>query len=79
VLSFHSIGRDYHGVIGAVMVLFRRSETEDGARQATDIAVLGDEPFQVNYKEQETAVEARFSAWLERSLVEGLDAWRRTE
>jgi hypothetical protein len=79
LVSFHSIGRDYRGVIGAVMVFFRRSETEDGGRQATDITVLGGEPFQVNYKENEPGVRVRFTAWLERGLVEGLDAWRRTE
>lgn len=79
LVSFHSIGRDYRGVIGAVMVFFRRSETEDGGRQTTDITVLGSEPFQVNYKENEPGIRARFTGWLERGLVEGLDAWRRTE
>ena len=79
VVSFHSVGREYHGVVGAVMVFFRRSESDGGSRQATDIQVLGDEPFQINYKEDESTVRARFGRWLERGLVEGLDSWRRTE
>lgn len=79
VVSFHSIGHEYRGVIGAVMVFFRRSESDTGGRQATDIQVLGQESFQINYKEDSAAVRSRFDRWLERSLVEGLDAWRRTE
>jgi fido (protein-threonine AMPylation protein) len=79
VVSFHSIGRQYRGVIGAVMVFFRRSETEEGSRQTTDVTVLGNQPFQVNYKEDESSVLTRFRSWLEQGLVEGLDTWRRTE
>ena len=41
--------------------------------------VLGDEPFQINYREDEAGVRTRFARWLERGLVEGLDVWRRTE
>jgi prophage maintenance system killer protein len=79
VVSFHSVGREYRGVIGVVMVFFRRSESDTGGRQATDIQVLGHESFQINYKEDPAAVGSRFARWLERGLVEGLEAWRRTE
>ena len=33
--------------------------------------------FQINYEEDLTSVQPRFSAWLERMIVEGLEAWRR--
>lgn len=79
VVSFHSVGREYRGVIGVVMVFFRRSGADGGAGQATEIQVLGEEPFQINYREDEAGVRTRFARWLERGLVEGLDAWRRTE
>lgn len=79
LLSFHSVGRDYRGVIGAVMVFFRRAESGDGERQAFDVNVAGDESFQVNYREPEDTMTSRFARWLERCLVEALETWRRSE
>ncbi len=79
LLSFHSVGRDYRGVVGAVIVFFRRAESGEGERQSFDVTVIGDESFQVNYRESLDAVRMRFSRWLERGLVEALEAWRRTE
>ena len=79
ILSFHAVGREYRGVIGASMVFFRRSDSDSGARQPMAAVVVGDEPFQINYKEAEDAVRARFARWLERGLVEALDTWRRSE
>ena len=79
IVSFHAVGRDYRGVIGAAMVFFRKSDSDSGARQPMDVVVVGDEPFQINYKEAEEAVRPRFVRWLERGLVEALDTWRRSE
>jgi hypothetical protein len=68
VLSFHSLGPRFRGIVGVTAYL----------------AIEGTEPihiesaFQINYEEDLTAAEARFSAWLERVLVEGLKQWRRT-
>ncbi len=77
--SFHSVGREYRGVIGVIMVFFRRSESDNGTRETTGVQVLGDESFQINYREDPGAVRERFSRWFERGLVEGLEAWRRSE
>jgi len=79
LVSFHSVGRDYRGVVGAVIVFFRKAESGEGERQPFDVTVIGDESFQVNYRESLDAVQLRFSRWLERGLVEALEAWRRTE
>lgn len=79
ILSFHSVGRDYRGVVGAVIVFFRKAESGEGDRQTFDVTVIGDESFQVNYRESLDTVGPRFSHWLERGLVEALEAWRRSE
>ena len=41
VLSFHSIGRHYRGVVGAVIVFFRKAELGEDGRQAYDVSVAG--------------------------------------
>ena len=79
IVSFHAVGREYRGVIGASMVFFRKSDSDSGARLPMDVRVMGDDPFQINYKEAEGPVRSRFTRWLERGLVEALDIWRRSE
>jgi len=79
LVSFHSVGRDYRGVVGAVIVCFRKAESGEGERQPFDVTVIGDESFQVNYRESLDTVRLRFSRWLERGLVEALEVWRRSE
>lgn len=79
VVSFHAVGRDYRGVIGAAIAFFRKSSSDGGARQPMEVVVVGDEPFQINYKETEEDVHRRFTRWLERGLIESLDIWRRGE
>ncbi len=79
VLSFHSIGRHYRGVVGAVIVFFRKAELGEDGRQAYDVSVAGDEPFQVNCREAGDTARSRFSRWLERGLVEALECWRQGE
>jgi len=79
LLSFHTIGHEFKGVIGASVVFFRRHESSEGDRHALDVQTVSDEVFQINYKDDEERVAIRFSRWLERALVTALDAWRRTE
>ena len=79
VVAFHSVGHEYRGVIGAVMVFFRRGETEDGQHLPLHVTVIGDEPFQINYKDTDETARSRFTHWLERGLVEALELWRRSE
>ena len=69
VLSFHAIGPRFHGIIGVVAYL---------SLQRADPVLLKDGTFQVNYAEDLASAQARFSAWLERVIVEGLNEWRKT-
>lgn len=81
LLSFHTVGRDFRGVVGASMCFCRKqeSEEEDAARQVVELQTVADDLFQVNYKEDFDAAERRFSPWLEQALIMGLDQWRRGE
>ena len=77
ILSFTAIGREYRGLIGGSLYLFRTEEVEDGQRQAVDVTVVSEELFQINYKEEEASVGVRFERWLDRSMTRGLEVWRR--
>jgi fido (protein-threonine AMPylation protein) len=68
-LLFYAIGRRFRGIIAAVAFF--------GA-QNRDPLVLENGTFQINYEEDPTHARERFSPWLERMIVEGLNEWRRT-
>jgi Fic family protein len=69
VLSFHAIGPRFHGIIGVVAYLLP---------QGAEPVVIEDGTFQINYAEDFDPAQTRFSAWLERTIVEGLNQWRKT-
>ena len=80
LLSFHTIGRDFRGVVGASMCFYRRQAGGEGAtQQVSELQTVSGELFQVNYKEDLETAERRFVPWLEEALVMGLDQWRRGE
>ncbi len=80
LLSFHTIGRDFRGVVGASMCFYRRQAGGEGAtQQVIELQTVSGELFQVNYKEDLDTAERRFVPWLEEALVMGLDQWRRGE
>src|SRR5262249_3015830 len=66
---FYSIGRRFRGVVG-VLAYFRT--------QNDDPQLLPDGGFQINYEEDPTHTQERFSNWLERMIVAGLNEWRKT-
>ncbi len=81
LLSFHTVGHDYRGVIGASMCFYRRqrADGEGIEQQVIELQTVSADLFQVNYKEDVEAAERRFGPWLEKALVMGLDQWRRSE
>ena len=79
LLSFHAVGPEYRGIVGASMCFYRRSQSEDGDRQITELQNISEELFQLNYKEQSAQVVRRFEPWLESALLMGLGQWRRGE
>jgi Fic family protein len=66
-LSFHGIGPRYRGIIGVVAYL---------SAHGAEPTLLKDGTFQINYEEDFASAQDRFSKWLERVIVEGLNQWR---
>lgn len=77
LVSFHGAGREFRGVLVVSACFFRREETEDGARQIVDITQLGNEIFQINYKDKSEDAEERFRDWFEIVVTQGLEIWRK--
>ena len=78
-LSFHAVGREYRGIVGASLSFYRKPETDEGHSRIEDRYTVSKELFQINYLESLEAVQARFDAWLDKHLLAALDLWRRGE
>jgi len=69
LISFHGVGVKYRGIIGALVIFLE---------QGKEAVLATDEAFQMNYAEDPTQAQARFSKWLESALTKGLTLWRST-
>ncbi len=81
LLSFHTVGRDYGGFVGASMCFYRKQKTEGKGieQQVIELQTVSDDPFQINDNEPLDEAVRRFGPWLEEALFIGLDQWRRSE
>lgn len=68
-LSFQAVGPRFRGIISVVGYF-----VPPGA----DPVLLGDPTFLINYEEDLSSAQTRFSAWLERVIADGLNKWRST-
>jgi hypothetical protein len=69
VLTFHAVGPRFHGIIGVLAFL---------TLQGVEPALIETGTFEVNYVEDLTSAQNRFTVWLERVIIEGLNEWRKT-
>lgn len=69
VVSFHSVGPAFRGLLVAVAYF------QTGDRPPTAIC---DDVFRINYQESRGDIVNRYSPWLEECLIKGLAEWRRT-
>lgn len=80
IFSFHSVGRDFTGLLGVTAFIeFKDIKAE---KQGEPVRIDGpfpvlEEVFQFAYSEAPDAVEERFRGWLNKALVVGLDQWRK--
>ena len=83
LVSFHGLGHEYRGVVVASACIFERSVEKDSMGDFVILASNGvpltDEPFQVNYKDDQSSVVDRFSNWLDQALVAGLAVAHRSQ
>jgi hypothetical protein len=68
VLFFYGVGPRYRGIIGVLAYLHS---------EGTAPTILEGGTFQINYEEDLASAQSRFTPWLERMIVEGLNEWRR--
>ncbi len=69
----HAIGSKFRGLVG-IVALFR-----DFKKRELPLArVASKEPFQTSYAESYESAERRFRPWLEESLVNALNLWRKS-
>ena len=64
-LSFYAVGPRFRGIISVLAYL---------SIQGMEPIVLS--TFLINYKEDLASAQQRFSTWLERVIVTGLNQWR---
>ena len=69
VLSFQAIGPRFRGLISVIPYL---------TFYGTGPSLIEDGLFQINYEESPPSARKRFSAWLDRVIVNGLNKWRLT-
>ena len=74
LLSFHAVGQSFRGVVGGVLIFYRKRGGE-----IYDHQVVSGEPFQVNFRDSVVSARRRFDAWLEPSMRAALEIWRRGE
>jgi len=77
LVSFHTLGREYAGVIAVSACFFRRVPEEGGSRETVDLKPLSGELFQLNDMEPAEEALERLDGWLDGALAAGLDLWRR--
>lgn len=77
ILSFHSLGVEFLGIISVSSFMEYRDRTEDNEVSVQGPYPLSDDVFQFAYNESESEVKDRFNQWLNTIILTGLDQWRR--
>ena len=77
MVSFHSLGAEFSGVMVATAFVMHRwtAEGQEGTFDGPH-AVCRD-VFQFAYNQDAQKVRKRFDVWLNEALISGLDLWRR--
>ena len=77
VLSFHSLGVEFVGIVAVSAFLEYLDRDDEGAVTRAEPRPLCGNVFQFSYKEDEGRVRDRFARWLEHVILVGLEEWRR--
>jgi Fic family protein len=77
VVSFHSLGKEFLGIMAASAFMLYWDKEEDEHVNEDGPYQPNEEIFQFAYNEQPDEVLSRFRKWLDRSVVSGLDHWRK--
>jgi len=77
VLSFHSLGVEFVGIVAVSAFLEYLDRDDEGAVTRAEPRPLCANVFQFSYKEDEGKVRDRFAGWLNDVIVVGLEEWRK--
>ncbi|MGH9424753.1 MAG: Fic family protein, partial [Terriglobia bacterium] len=78
IVSFHSIGVDFLGIMAAsAFAQYRDRSEEDSEASIEGPYPLSDDVFQFAYNEKRDVVMERFRHWLRGALLVGLEQWRK--
>src|SRR5438128_3233965 len=77
VVSFHSLGVEFLGIMAASAFIEYRDRNEDGETTVDGPYILNRDVFQFSYRETEQEIRKRFEPWLNDALLIGLDQWRK--
>jgi len=77
VLSFHSLGVEFLGIMAVSAFMEFRDRKDDGEASMDGPYVLSRDVFQFSYGEKEEDISERFEQWLNDVLLVGLDQWRK--
>ncbi len=78
LISFHSIGHEFRGVLACSATWFERLQGDDDRLESTGERPLCADVFRINYKEKVSDIEPRFRKWLDEAIERGLARWQST-
>ena len=78
LISFHSIGHEFRGVLACSATWFQRVQDDDDRLESTGERPLCADVFRINYKEKTADIEPRFRKWLDEAIERGLALWEST-
>ncbi len=77
VVSFHSVGQEFIGLLAASAFLEYREKAEDEETRIVGPYDVARESFQFSYQEDPDLIKQRFDNWLRETIVIGLEQWRQ--
>jgi len=77
VVSLHSLGVEFVGIIAASAFIEYRDRSDEGEIDIEGPYVLCMDVFQFSYHEDISTIRPRFDAWLNQVTLTGLDHWRK--
>ncbi|WP_035220390.1 Fic family protein [Desulfatibacillum aliphaticivorans] len=78
VLSFHSLGSEFAGVLACSAFLDQREFGENGEVDVQGPVVICPDPFQFSYNQELPQIISSFEKWLDQALLYGLAQWKQS-
>ena len=77
IISFHPVGNEFLGIMATTAFIEYRMRGEGDEAKIDGPYPVCRDIFEFSYNESSTTVEDRFTRWLNATVLNGLDQWRR--